>query len=122
MTATSIAIPGLLQGHLVFVTGAGPGQRSCHRHRRCPQRRPSHRDGHLNEHGRGNRAADPFERTARRASHSTSPTPEACSRLAEQRRTRRSEPSNVSVNNAGIIIREGIDSPRAHETGAACST
>jgi len=114
MTETSIAIPGLLQGHLVLVTGAGQGNgraialgvaRSGARVI-VTDVRPDTAESTAHEirSSGGEASAFPLDVT----------DAEACTALAE-RVGHEIGAVSVLVNNAGIIIREGIDSPRAHE-------
>jgi NAD(P)-dependent dehydrogenase (short-subunit alcohol dehydrogenase family) len=114
MTETSIAIPGLLQGHLVLVTGAGQGNgraialgvaRSSARVIVTDVRLDTAEStAHEIRSSGGEPSAFPLDVT----------DADACTALAE-RVGREIGAVSVLVNNAGIIIREDIGSPRAHE-------
>jgi NAD(P)-dependent dehydrogenase (short-subunit alcohol dehydrogenase family) len=114
MTETNIDFSHLLEGQLVLVTGAGQGNgraialgvaRSGARVI-VTDVRPDAAEATALEIRSSGSEANAFALDVTDA--------EACTSLAE-RVGREIGPVSVLVNNAGIIIRENIDSPRAHE-------
>jgi NAD(P)-dependent dehydrogenase (short-subunit alcohol dehydrogenase family) len=114
MTETNIDFSHLLEGQLVLVTGAGQGNgraialgvaRSGARVI-VTDVRPDTAEATAQEIRSSGSEANAFALDVTDA--------EACTSLAE-RVGREIGPVSVLVNNAGIIIRENIDSPRAHE-------
>src|SRR4051812_37130566 len=114
MTKSSIAIPGLLQGHLVLVTGAGQGNG------RAIALGVARSGARVIVTDIQASTAEATVQEIRSSGSEASAFPldvtdhEACAALAEQV-GREIGAVNVVVNNAGIIIREDIDSPRVHD-------